>query len=202
MSAAIAFCILLSSGCASITGTENQSISVQTREQTGREISGAACELSNEKGKWFVTTPGSVIIHRSNDDMQVVCNKAGVEPGRASVTSATKGSMFGNLVFGCGVGAIIDHNKGTAYEYPNLIQIVMGVFTKIDAPDLNANSSTGAVAAAPSPSAGHQAAPVAAERSSVSLDDGLKELRRLYDAGLITKEVYAERQRLLLDAKR
>lgn len=201
-STAIASCMLLSSGCASITGTENQSISVQTREQTGREISGAACELSNEKGKWFVTTPGSVIIHRSNDDMQVVCNKVGLDSGRASVTSATKGSMFGNLVFGGGVGAIIDHNKGTAYEYPNLIQIVMGAFTKIDAPDLNANPAPSPSTATPATHAGQQTNSLVAEKPSVSLDDGLKELKRLYDSGLITKDVYAERQRLLLDARR
>src|SRR5256885_4336570 len=85
--------IALTGGCASITGTTNQSVSVQTLEQTGREVSGAVCELSNNKGKWFITTPGSTVITRSNDDMQVLCNKTGLEPGRASVVSATKGSM-------------------------------------------------------------------------------------------------------------
>ena len=90
----------LAGGCASITGTTNQSVSIQTLEQGGREIPGAVCELSNNKGKWFITTPGSTVITRSNDDMQVLCNKAGLEPGRASVVSATKGSMWGNIVFG------------------------------------------------------------------------------------------------------
>lgn len=133
----LAACGLLAGGCASITGTETQSVSVLTRENAGKEVGGATCELTNNKGKWFVTTPGSVTINRSNDDMLVMCNKTGLEPGRASVASATKGSMFGNIIFGGGIGAIIDHNKGTAYEYPNLIQVVMGMFSKIDAPDLN-----------------------------------------------------------------
>lgn len=124
----------LTSGCASITGSPNQSVSVQTREQSGEEVTGAACELTNKRGKWFVTSPGSVMIHRSNDDMQVLCNKPGSEPGTASVVSETKGSMFGNILLGGGIGAIVDHNNGSAYEYPTLIQVLMGTFSKIEPP--------------------------------------------------------------------
>ncbi len=144
---ALGVCVISLGGCSTLTGSEIQSVSVQSREKAGNEVSGAACELTNSKGKWFVTTPGSVTIRRSNDDMIVACTKQGLETGNASVESATKGSMFGNIVFGGGVGAIIDHSKGTAYEYPNLIQVVMGMFTKINAPDLSANPST------PTPSA-------------------------------------------------
>lgn len=132
----------LTSGCASVTGSPNQSVSVQAREQNGGEVTGAACELTNNKGKWFVTTPGSVMIHRSNDDMQVLCNKTGYEPGRAAVVSETKGSMFGNILVGGGIGAIIDHNTGSAYEYPALIQILMGAFSKIEAPKAPADQLT------------------------------------------------------------
>ena len=135
---AITLLLVLTSGCASITGTTNQSISVQTRVPEGKEVAGAACELTNQKGKWFVTTPGSVTVTRSNDDMQVLCKKEGSEPGRASVVSATKGSMFGNIIFGGGIGAIVDHNSGAAYEYPALIQVLMGAFTKIEPPQTSA----------------------------------------------------------------
>jgi hypothetical protein len=129
--------VALTTGCASITGTTNQNVSIQTREPAGKEITGAACELSNSKGKWFITTPGSVGVTRSNDDMQVICSKAGLEPGRASVVSATKGSMFGNILLGGGVGAIIDHNTGAAYEYPSFFQVVMGTFTKVESTPSN-----------------------------------------------------------------
>src|SRR5688572_20246330 len=97
--------VLLSSGCASMTGSTAQSVSVQTRDPAGKEVTGANCELANNKGKWFVTTPGSATIVRSNDDMHVLCNKTGQEPGRASVVSATKGAMFGNIILGGGIGA-------------------------------------------------------------------------------------------------
>ena len=52
----------IATGCASVTGSPNQSVSVQTREQAGVQVVGASCELTNDEGKWFVTTPGSVSI--------------------------------------------------------------------------------------------------------------------------------------------
>ena len=122
----------LASGCASITGTTKQSISVQTVGQEGKEVRDAACELANNKGKWFVTSPGSVTVTPSNDDMQVICKKQGGEPGRASVVSATKGAMFGNIVLGGGIGAIIDYSSGAAFAYPTFVQVVMGAFKTIE----------------------------------------------------------------------
>jgi hypothetical protein len=122
---------LITVGCSSITGTVNQSVSVQTLDEVGKEVTGSACELNNNKGKWFVTSPGSTTITRSNDNLLVLCKK---EPaiGRASVVSATKGSMFGNIIFGGGIGAIIDHNNGSAYEYPAFFQVQMGSNKLID----------------------------------------------------------------------
>jgi hypothetical protein len=122
----------LSGGCASITGTTNQSVSIQTVDAAGKEVTGGACELNNHKGKWFITSPGSTTITRSNDNLLVFCKKDDFEPGRASVVSATKGSMFGNIIFGGGIGAIIDHNNGAAYEYPAFFQVQMGSNRAID----------------------------------------------------------------------
>ena len=131
-------------GCASITGTTGQSISVETRDEAG-VVSGANCEMSNAKGKWFLTTPGSVQIRRSNDDMMVICQKEGLQPGTASVVSDTKGSMAGNILLGGGIGAIVDHNTGAAYEYPSLIQVVMGRISQVNGkPTTNASIQSSA----------------------------------------------------------
>lgn len=219
---------IFAGGCASITGTAIQSVSLQSRDNAGREVPGAACELTNNKGKWFATTPGSVSITRSNDDMQVICAKAGYEPGRAAVVSATKGSMFGNIIFGGGIGAIVDHNTGAAYEYPSFFQVVMGAFTRIEPPPQDAQgqspppAGTQGSAGAPPPAASLQASPqparadaqatqskvastaqppapnAPAAESGRSLEDRLAELKRLFDTGLITQDVYVERQRVLL----
>jgi len=130
-------CVMIASlttGCASITGSTSQSVSVRTKDQNGAEISGVNCDLVNKNGTWFITSPGSVVVHRSNDDMKVTCKKEGISPGTAAVVSDVKGSMFGNIVFGGGIGAIVDHVDGSAYEYPTLIEIAMGTFTKIESP--------------------------------------------------------------------
>jgi len=194
----------LTSGCASITGTNIQSVSVQTREQEGKEVTGAACQLTNNKGKWFITSPGSVTVTRSNDDMQVICNKQGSEPGRASVVSWTKGSMFGNILFGGGIGAVVDHNTGAAYEYPAFIQVLMGTFTKIEAPKTPAEQPAGGnpnVQPAAVPASNALSAPAAtpALTTSTSKEEKLRELKRLRDAGLIDEAVFLERQRKILD---
>ena len=89
--------------------------------------------MVNDEGTWFIVTPVSAFVHRSNNDLQVVCKKEGIDVGTANVVSRTKGNMFGNLLIGGGIGAIIDHNNGSAYEYPSLIKIFMGKMNqKID----------------------------------------------------------------------
>lgn len=186
----------LTSGCASITGTTNQSVSVQTREPGGKEVTGAACELTNNKGKWFVTTPGSVMVHRSNDDMQVLCNKADLEPGRAGVVSETKGSMFGNIIFGGAIGAVVDHSSGAAYEYPAFIQVLMGVFSKVESPKASEQP-----AQTPTATSANTSSSIQLASNTPALDENLKELKRLSDSGLISQEVYLEKQRKLLEER-
>lgn len=144
---AIGLLSCLFSGCASVTGTTGQSVSVETRFQE-KQVTGASCELSNNKGKWFVSTPGSVQIRRSNDDLVVVCSKEGLGTGNAAIASETKGSMFGNILLGGGIGAIVDHNSGAAYEYPTFIQVMLNAITPAANQQTN-DSSSPSVATAP-----------------------------------------------------
>lgn len=125
----------LAGGCASITGSDMQSIMVSAQEKSGTAVHKADCTLQGPKGTWKVTTPGSVIVARSADDIQVECRKDGMSPGLAKLISRAHGAMFGNIVFGGGIGAIIDHSRGTGYEYPNIVRVVMGETTMIDRRD-------------------------------------------------------------------
>lgn len=172
------------SGCASITGTTNQNISVQTKESTGKELVGANCELINKKGKWFITTPGTVGISRSNDDIQINCTKEGYLQGKQGVVSDTKGMMFGNILFGGGIGAVIDHTSGAAYEYPSLIQIVMNRISKAT-DDISASLAPAVVT-------------VADKEQLKSSEEKLVKLKEFYEKKLISKENYEEQQKKLL----
>ncbi len=127
----------LGSGCASIVTGHNQSVSVETRAKQGQTIAGANCKLSNDKGTWFVTSPGSVSVRRSYDDMTVNCEKEGQEPGIANVKSSTKAMAFGNILFGGIIGAGVDVASGAAYDYPTLFTVTMGERITVDAPPVD-----------------------------------------------------------------
>jgi hypothetical protein len=125
--------VSLTTGCASIVNGQNQSLSVETR-QKAKQFVGANCKLSNDKGTWYVTTPGSTTVRRSFENMAVLCEKDGSEPGIASVKSSTKGMAFGNILFGGPIGAGIDMANGSAFDYPSLLTIDMGETSLIGSP--------------------------------------------------------------------
>lgn len=113
-------------GCATITKDANQSVQIETYSKDNQPITGAKCVAQNERGQWTTTSTGSVSVHRSGDNLIVTCDKEGEQTGHGTVISRANGGMFGNLLFGGGIGAIVDHNKGTAYTYPSWLRIVMG----------------------------------------------------------------------------
>ena len=160
-------------GCSTISGSgSTQPISVQTFQSDGSQLDGAKCEMTNDEGTWFVITPGSTTVHRSNKDLQVVCRKTGVDVGTASVVSRTKGNMWGNVLLGGGVGAIVDHNNGSAYDYPGLISIYMGRSNqKIDETSPQASYTTTPGTTQPQP--------VTESKNTLNLDDAQKKCEEL-----------------------
>ena len=143
-------CAAVTPGCASIVDGEQQSLSVEARHESV-DVTGAQCKLRNDKGTWFVTTPGSVTVHRSYQDMVVECTKAGFPPGWASVKSSTKGMAFGNILFGGIIGAGVDIGNGAAYDYPQVIVVDLGATKSI-------NPATAKAAAPSSPASANGAA--------------------------------------------
>lgn len=130
-STALALCTL-ATGCASITTGQNQSLSVETRAD-GKPVAGASCKLENDKGTWYATSPGTAVVRRSYDDLNVRCEKAGHEPGVTAAKSSTKAMAFGNILFGGIIGAAVDAGSGAAYDYPSIIAVELG-HNRIQAP--------------------------------------------------------------------
>jgi len=133
------------SGCASIVNGSNQVVSIEARNKT-EQVSGAVCKLDNGKGTYYVTTPGTVTVHRAYDDMNVKCEKSGQQPGMATVKSSTKAMAFGNIIFGGFIGGAVDASTGAAYDYPSLISVIMGETTTIAPPQQNQNQTEQPVA--------------------------------------------------------
>ncbi|MFZ6849916.1 hypothetical protein [Undibacterium sp. RuRC25W] len=119
-----------------------QAIRVETLATNGTPVEGAQCSLTNDSGSFNMTTPGSVLIHRSSSNLSVICKKDGNDPASATVISRVAGSMFGNILLGGGVGAIVDHSNGSAYNYPEWIRLVSGQNLTFDRSDFKSGEAT------------------------------------------------------------
>ena len=146
----IAFACVAMTGCASIVNDTTAPVRFETFSASGVEIKDAECKLENDYGQQTVKTPATVNVRRSSKDLQVTCVKAGEADGRGVAISRANGGMAGNIIFGGGIGAIIDHNKGTAYTYPVWIQVVMGKLLTFDRrADVEGKPNVGALSVTP-----------------------------------------------------
>ena len=104
-------------GCASITESKNQSMSVTTGD-----ITGAMCTLSNSKGSYFVnSTPGTVLVRNACDPLAITCTKKGYvpsNPAAGTVQDKAKSMAWGNIVFGGIIGIAVDRSTGAGCQYP------------------------------------------------------------------------------------
>ena len=132
---AFGFCFANLSGCASIVNDSTNPVRLETYSQSGGEVKDMECKVENDYGAQTVKTPGTLQVHRSSRDLQIVCTKAGEVDAKGVAVSRANGGMFGNIIFGGGIGAIIDHNKGTAYTYPQWIRLVIGKMLGYDRKD-------------------------------------------------------------------
>lgn len=129
-------------GCATITSNEMQILSLNTKGGDGQAIEKAECTLKNDKGMWSTKSPGFVSVRRSSEDLMVECKKEGTADGFLRAISRAAGGMFGNILFGGGIGAIIDHSKGTGYNYPDELPVKMGESITVDRKQQNSSSSS------------------------------------------------------------
>lgn len=128
----LAFACVAATGCASITNDTTAPVRFETFNSAGVEVKDVDCKLENDYGPQSIKTPATVNVRRSSKDLQVTCVKAGESDGRGVAISRANAGMAGNIIFGGGIGAIIDHNKGTAYTYPMWVQVVMGKMLSFD----------------------------------------------------------------------
>lgn len=113
-------------GCASITGDSAQQIRIETVTPDGQPVTGADCKLVNDFSTTTGKSGGSIQVHRSSKDLDINCALAGKAEASARAISRANAGMAGNIIFGGAIGAVIDHNKGTAYTYPTWIRLVFG----------------------------------------------------------------------------
>jgi len=121
--------------------------------------------------------------------------------------------MFGNILLGGGIGAVVDHNNGSAYEYPSFIQVTMGINSVIGTQREDVTARTNTIGSGPSIYAPRKQEKIKPEAQGQNYDsmgtknpskqqyqqEKLKQLKDLYEQNLISKEIYLERQRIILE---
>jgi hypothetical protein len=133
--AALLLSALALGGCASIVNDSTHGVRVETRTASGQMVSGAECALVNDYGTTTMKSGSTQAVRRSSKDLDITCTQPGQPPASGRAISRANAGLAGNIIFGGVVGAVIDHNKGTAYTYPTWIQLVFGqslVFDRTD----------------------------------------------------------------------
>jgi len=113
------------SGCATIVNGTKQSVSVSTTP-----VQGAECTLTNSEGTWYLTSPASVEVHKTKNDLTVTCKKDGYQPGSQVSVSNFGGATFGNIVAGGVIGAGVDAASGANYYYNTPMIVPLGETVK------------------------------------------------------------------------
>ena len=136
--AAIVAVAVAATGCASIVNDTTHPMKLETKSAAGEMVAGADCKISNDYGTVSAKSGDTAQVRRSSKDLDIVCNHPQNPTASARAISRANAGMAGNIIFGGGIGAIIDHNKGTAYTYPTWVQLVLGqtlVFDRSDEKD-------------------------------------------------------------------
>jgi hypothetical protein len=109
------------SGCATITKSPDQTVSVNTKP------AGAECTLTRE-GKIIAVinpTPGSINVQKDKDPIRVTCKKQGFLDNTGEMSSEFEAMTFGNIIFGGLIGVGVDAVSGAMHEYPPLVTITL-----------------------------------------------------------------------------
>jgi hypothetical protein len=140
-------------------------VRLETKTQSGSLVVGAECKLSNDYGNIAGKSGDVLQVRRSSKDLDITCTHPANPDATARAISRANAGMWGDIILGGGIGAIIDHNKGTAYTYPTWIQLVFGKLSVFDRKDEKEGAPVQPVTDTPA-SAG--AAPAAAAAPSAS----------------------------------
>ena len=162
--------LLALGGCASVLDETTQVISVDTPGCPKAE-----CTLTNDEGIYYIkSTPGTVTINKSFNDLTIVCKK-GEERGTMVEVSSANGAVWGNIILGGGIGFLVDGSRGAGYDYSAYVNHPLSC----DSPGPSKSATTG------SP-------------KSSSVAERLKQLNDLLKQKLISKQQYEQRHKEIL----
>jgi hypothetical protein len=101
-------------GCSSIVNESHLPINLSFSDNSGGE-----CSLKNKRESYKTSIPASVMVRRSDDPLVYQCTTSDGRKAEGKINSTIGQTMAGNIIFGGGIGAIIDANNDMHREYPS-----------------------------------------------------------------------------------
>lgn len=119
------------SGCASIASDNDTTTYIQTVPELAR------CDLKGDDFERVVVTPGAISLPSKAAPVSVTCTADSYKPGVATLDTSVDGWIFGNIILGGVIGAVIDAGRGAGMRYPEEIEIILEpeMFTTIEKRD-------------------------------------------------------------------
>ena len=115
-------------------------------------------------------TPGGLLFKKTKHHIEVVCSKDGYEQARYLNKSGVQEATFGNILIGGGIGWAIDSASGADNKYEASVNLTLPAISRT--------------------------APAAPTTSNV--EQRLRQLKDLFDRGVITREEHEQRRREVL----
>ena len=118
---ATALVYTLLNGCATLTTGSVQTIVVES------DPDGANCIISRSGRSisYVNPTPGSFVLRKDKDELQISCDLEGYFPTVATLDSNFQGATLGNVFLGGIVGIGIDALSGAANKYPDSVKVTL-----------------------------------------------------------------------------
>jgi len=116
-----AFVVALTPGCATITTSSRQSLTLTT------EPAGAVCKVTRGAATLGVVnpTPGKLDVEKGSGRISVACGKEGYLPASAEAAAQFQGMTLGNVLLGGLIGVAVDAASGAMYFYPDSVRVVL-----------------------------------------------------------------------------
>lgn len=113
-------------GCATVTGSPTQSISIHTVDASGKPVNGMRCRIANGNADYYGNSPLlDMQVRRSGADLEIEC-RSGSRVASATAFARSPSLTGAVLLPGGGAAALIDRLSGYAYAYPRSMQLRVG----------------------------------------------------------------------------
>jgi hypothetical protein len=124
--------LIVTTGCATITGSSTQTIEVTTLDARDRPVKGMTCTLTHGPGSYVVDTPAiDLEIRRSASDLEIECRR-GSQLAKGTVIPRAESAIAHSFIPGGSIATLVDYATGAMYTYPSPLRLRIGQHLKFE----------------------------------------------------------------------